>query len=79
MMIEIFNKVKQLLIISILIENFRGMKKKYFFFNIEIETWNLVTGPLKMIDVKVENPFLIGSSAEVRQFYHFLNELIWYL
>ena len=29
-----------------------------------------------MIDVKVENPFLIGSSAEVRQFYHFLIEFI---
>ena len=26
---------------------------------------NSVTGPLKMIDVKMENPFLIGSSAKV--------------
>ena len=31
MMIEIFNKVKQLLIISILIENFKGMKKSISF------------------------------------------------
>ena len=31
MMIEIFNKVKQLLIIFILIENFKGMKKSISF------------------------------------------------
>ena len=65
-MIEMFHKVKQFIMIFIIIGNFKGRRIIYFFFmKIEFKISNSVSGPLKMIDVKIQKPFLIGGSAKV--------------
>ena len=63
-MIEMFHKVKQFIMIFIIIGNFKG-RRIIFFMKIEFKISNSVSGPLKMIDVKIQKPFLIGGSAKV--------------
>ena len=65
-MIEMSHKVKHFIILFIIIGNFKGRRIIYFYMKIEFKiSSNSVGGPLKMIDVKIQKPFLIGGSAKV--------------